>query len=77
MADSDISAPALRHPEKRNRPDNPARRKPPWIRVKAPNSPIYFETHNLMRSHNLHTVCEEAACPNMGECIHRDPYQKP
>jgi len=68
MADNKLSAPALRHPEKRNRPDNPPRRKPSWIRVKAPNSPIYFETRNLMREHNLHTVCEEAACPNIGEC---------
>ncbi len=71
MADSKLSARALRHPEKRNRPDNPPRRKPPWIRVKAPNSPIYFETRDLMRRHNLHTVCEEAACPNIGECWSR------
>ena len=68
MADSDLTARDLRHPEKRNRPDSPIRRKPPWIRVRAPNSPTYFETRNLMRSHNLHTVCEEAACPNIGEC---------
>ena len=68
MADSDTSVRPLRHPEKRNRPDNPPRRKPPWIRVKAPNSPVYFDTRSLMRRHNLHTVCEEAACPNIGEC---------
>jgi len=68
MADSDLTTRDLRHPEKRNRPDSPIRRKPPWIRVRAPNSPTYFETRNLMRSHNLHTVCEEAACPNIGEC---------
>lgn len=43
-------------------------RKPDWIRVKAPVSKGYKETHNLMRSKNLHTVCEEAACPNIGEC---------
>ena len=68
MADREMTAQQLRHPEKRNRPDNPPRRKPPWIRVKAPNSPTYFETRDLMRSHNLNTVCEEAACPNIGEC---------
>ena len=59
----------VRHPEKAHRPDNPVqRRKPDWIRVKAPNSPEYFETHALMRRLNLNTVCEEAACPNIGEC---------
>ncbi|MBI3418729.1 MAG: lipoyl synthase [Proteobacteria bacterium] len=57
-----------RHPEKVNRPDNPIQRKPDWIRVKAPNSPEYFETRDLMRSLKLNTVCEEAACPNIGEC---------
>ena len=59
---------AHRHPEKRNRPDNPPPRKPPWIRVKAPTSKTYFETREVVRSNNLHTVCEEAACPNIGEC---------
>jgi lipoic acid synthetase len=58
----------LRHPEKAHRPDNPIRRKPDWIRVKAPNSPEYAETRRLIREHGLHTVCEEAACPNIGEC---------
>jgi lipoyl synthase len=59
----------VRHPEKAHRPDNPVqRRKPDWIRVKAPNSPEFFETHALMRRLNLNTVCEEAACPNIGEC---------
>lgn len=57
-----------RHPEKINRPDNPIPRKPDWIRVKAPNSPEYNETRELMRGLKLHTVCEEAACPNIGEC---------
>jgi lipoic acid synthetase len=57
-----------RHPEKANRPDNPIQRKPDWIRVKAPNHPIYHETHALMRQNRLVTVCEEAACPNIGEC---------
>jgi lipoic acid synthetase len=58
----------LRHPEKRNRPDNPIQRKPAWIRVKAPTSKQYFETRALMRGKNLTTVCEEAGCPNIGEC---------
>ncbi len=62
------TAAALRHPEKRNRPDNPIQRKPSWIRVKAPTSPVYNETRKLMRDLNLVTVCEEAACPNIGEC---------
>ncbi|HEX6119763.1 MAG TPA: lipoyl synthase [Dongiaceae bacterium] len=59
---------ALRHPEKAHRPDNPVQRKPDWIRVKAPTSPEYAETKALVRKYNLHTVCEEAACPNIGEC---------
>ena len=59
---------ALRHPEKAHRPDNPIRRKPDWIRVKAPTSPEYHETRRLMRELKLATVCEEAACPNIGEC---------
>ncbi len=57
-----------RHPEKANRPDNPIQRKPDWIRVKAPNHPVYHETRALMRENRLVTVCEEAACPNIGEC---------
>src|ERR1700749_4658664 len=59
---------ALRHPEKARLPDNPSPRKPPWIRVKAPVSPEYHATRRLIREHALHTVCEEAACPNIGEC---------
>jgi lipoic acid synthetase len=58
----------VRHPEKQSRPDNPIQRKPAWIRVKAPTHPVYQETRALMRSKNLVTVCEEAACPNIGEC---------
>ncbi len=58
----------LRHPEKAHRPDNPIQRKPAWIRVKAPTHPIYHETRALMRENRLATVCEEAACPNIGEC---------
>lgn len=57
-----------RHPEKAHRPDNPIARKPEWIRVKAPSHPIYHETRKLMRDNRLVTVCEEAACPNIGEC---------
>jgi lipoic acid synthetase len=59
---------SLRHPEKAHRQDNPIRRKPPWIRVKAPTHPVYHETRALMREQKLVTVCEEAACPNIGEC---------
>jgi len=59
---------AVRHPEKAHRPDNPIQRKPAWIRVKAPNHPVYHETRELMRENRLVTVCEEAACPNIGEC---------
>ena len=59
---------APRHPEKLGRPDNPIQRKPAWIRVKAPNHPVYHETRTLMRENRLVTVCEEAACPNIGEC---------
>jgi lipoic acid synthetase len=58
----------IRHPEKAHRPDNPIQRKPDWIRVRAPTSPIYAETRALMRANNLVTVCEEASCPNIGEC---------
>src|SRR5579862_6366640 len=57
-----------RHPEKAARPDRPSPRKPPWIRVKAPVSPEYHVTRRLMRELDLHTVCEEAGCPNIGEC---------
>ncbi len=59
---------APRHPEKLHRPDNPGLRKPNWIRVRAPQHPVYHETRALMREHGLVTVCEEAACPNIGEC---------
>jgi lipoic acid synthetase len=60
--------PAARHPEKQKRPDAPLLRKPEWIRVKAPTSAGYAATREIVRSKNLHTVCEEAACPNIGEC---------
>ncbi len=57
-----------RHPEKANRPETPLLRKPEWIRVKAPGSPIYAETQKIVRENKLVTVCEEAGCPNIGEC---------
>jgi len=57
-----------RHPEKQKRADSPIQRKPEWIRVKAPVSKGFSETRDIVRSKNLHTVCEEAACPNIGEC---------
>jgi lipoyl synthase len=57
-----------RHPEKAHRPDQPVARKPDWIRVKAPGSAVYAETRRLMRELKLATVCEEASCPNIGEC---------
>ena len=59
----------LRHPEKAHRPDSPPQpKKPDWIRVKAPTSAGYKETREIMRSLSLSTVCEEAGCPNIGEC---------
>jgi lipoyl synthase len=57
-----------RHPEKAHRPDTQLARKPDWIRVKAPGSAQYAETRGIVRQHGLHTVCEEAGCPNIGEC---------
>ena len=60
-----------RHPEKAHRPDAPALRKPDWIRVKAPVSRGHAETRAIVRAHGLHTVCEEASCPNIGECWDR------
>jgi hypothetical protein len=62
----DLRAP--RHPEKAHRPDTAVLRKPDWIRVKAPVSRGYAETKAIVRQHGLHTVCEEAGCPNIGEC---------
>jgi lipoic acid synthetase len=57
-----------RHPEKQARPDTPLLRKPEWLRVRAPGSPGYNATRDIVKSHGLVTVCEEAACPNIGEC---------
>ena len=65
----DISKkPRPRHPEKANRPDTDIQRKPSWIRVKAPTSKGYAETRKIVKDKGLVTVCEEAACPNIGEC---------
>lgn len=58
----------FRHPEKRNRPDTPILRKPDWIRVKAPTSRGFSETQEIVKSKGLVTVCQEAGCPNIGEC---------
>ena len=63
-----IAKPRPRHPEKAHRPDQEVMRKPDWIRVKAPTSRGYAETREIVRSNNLVTVCEEAGCPNIGEC---------
>jgi lipoic acid synthetase len=57
-----------RHPEKAHRPDQPIARKPDWIRVKAPGSEKFAQTRQIVRQHGLVTVCEEAGCPNIGEC---------
>ena len=57
-----------RHPEKAHRADAPVAKKPDWIRVKAPVSKGYVETQQIVRANGLHTVCEEAGCPNIGEC---------
>ena len=64
----DLKNRAERHPEKQKRPDAPILRKPDWIRVKAPTSEGYRETARIMRENKLVTVCEEAGCPNAGEC---------
>ena len=63
-----LNNPRPRHPEKAHRPDSAVIPKPDWIRVKAPVSPGYFATQKIMRDNGLHTVCEEAGCPNIGEC---------
>lgn len=60
--------PTLRHPEKAHRPDQSQPKKPSWIRVKAPTSQGYKDTRDILRNNRLSTVCEEAGCPNVGEC---------
>jgi len=64
----DLKIPSERHPEKAHRPDNAQPKKPSWIRVKAPGGEGYNATRKIMRDNNLSTVCEEAGCPNAGEC---------
>ena len=64
----DLKIPSERHPEKAHRPDTGRLRKPDWIRVKAPTGKAYAETRDIMRENRLVTVCEEAGCPNVGEC---------
>ena len=64
----DLKIPEQRHPEKARGPDNPQPRKPAWIRVKAPVGEGYRKTAAILREHRLVTVCEEAGCPNVGEC---------
>ena len=58
----------IRHPEKINKYNPTTEKKPSWIKVKAPTSKEYSDTLNLVKKYNLHTVCQEAACPNIGEC---------
>ena len=60
--------PRARHPEKQARPETPLLRKPDWLRVRAPGSAGYNATRDIVKAHGLTTVCEEAACPNIGEC---------
>jgi lipoic acid synthetase len=64
----DLKIPDQRHPEKARRPDQAQPRKPDWIRVRAPGGAAYNETRRIMRENRLTTVCEEAGCPNVGEC---------
>ena len=68
MPSPNVTIGAKRHPEKRRNPDRPQPARPDWLRVKAPTSDAYHETRALMRDLDLVTVCEEAACPNIGEC---------
>jgi lipoic acid synthetase len=66
--DQGTKDPRPRHPEKAHRPDSLPPRKPEWIRVRAPSGRGYANTRDIVRAHRLHTVCEEAGCPNIGEC---------
>ncbi len=68
VLDTVSNRPRVRHPEKAHRPDQEVLRKPEWIRVKAPTSRGYLETREIVKSNKLVTVCEEAGCPNIGEC---------
>jgi lipoic acid synthetase len=64
----DLKLPEQRHPEKAHREPQPQPKKPAWIRVRAPGGEAYNATRKIMRDHRLTTVCEEAGCPNVGEC---------
>ncbi|ACT59356.1 lipoyl synthase [Hirschia baltica] len=68
LKDRRASKPDVRHPEKQKRPDTPVLKKPDWIRVKAPMGAEFAKTQKIMTEGNLTTVCEEAGCPNIGEC---------
>lgn len=68
MSSRDLKNKSQRHPEKAHKPDTPILRKPSWIRVKAPVSEGYKKTRDILKENNLVTVCEEAGCPNVGEC---------
>jgi lipoic acid synthetase len=68
LLDNTGTTPRPRHPEKVARSETPLLPKPKWLRVRAAGSPGYVHTRTIVRAHNLHTVCEEAACPNIGEC---------
>jgi len=68
MAMRDLKLPQERHPEKAHRPDQEQPKKPSWIRVKAPTSAGYKQTRDILKTNKLVTVCEEAGCPNVGEC---------
>ena len=68
MTQRDLTDRAQRHPEKAHRPDHPSPAKPPWIRVKAPVSQGFRDTAEVIKTHGLSTVCQEAGCPNVGEC---------
>ena len=58
----------IRHPEKQNKPINPIKKKPDWIRSKLVNSKEFFLTKTIVNKNNLVTVCQEANCPNITEC---------
>lgn len=64
----DLKSPENRHPEKAHRPDQAQPKKPDWIRVRAPGGAAYAETNRIIKDHGLSTVCQEAGCPNVGEC---------
>ena len=68
VLDTVSTKPRPRHPEKAHRPDQEVLKKPEWIRVKAPTSRGYLETREIVKTNKLVTVCEEAGCPNIGEC---------